>query len=510
VSAVEAVVAIGGVGACGVAALRWLRVAQREHYLAGSTMRFASRWWRCTSANAALFSLGVVALLAGFIWPLAGLAAAAVGLVGPLGLGVRGRTSPLAWTRRLRTLAVVSALAAAALLLVGSVGDRLAATSAALALGAPVLIDFALLLLAPVERRLASRHVTRAAETLRRIDPKVVAITGSYGKTTTKQYARHLLSGRWRVLASPASFNNAAGLSRAINEHLAPGTEVFIAEMGTYGAGEIEAMTRWIKPDIGVITAIGPVHLERMKTLDGIVAAKEEILEPVETAVLNVDAHGLASLADRTRLRGVTVLACSAERESDAVDVRATRDGGRLAIDAGTGRGASLESNAHPTNLACAIAIALALDVSWDEIVDRLASLPHPEHRQEVVTAASGVLVIDNTFSSNPASAASSLEVLARTGDVAARRVVVTPGMVELGRAQAQENERFAAAAAVVADDVIIIGRTNRSALLEGVTDGLAATHAMGTREDAVRWVRSELVPGDVVLYENDLPDHYP
>jgi UDP-N-acetylmuramoyl-tripeptide--D-alanyl-D-alanine ligase len=269
-------------------------------------------------------------------------------------------------------------------------------------------------------------------------------------------------------------------------------------------------MTRWIKPTVGVITAIGPVHLERMRTLDGIVAAKAEILETVDTAVLNVDAHGLASLADRTRLRGVTVVACSAQADGAAVDVRATRDGSLLTIDAGAGRRASVESNAHASNLACAIAIALVLDVSWDEIVDRLASLPHPEHRQEVATAASGVLVIDNTFSSNPASAASSLEVLARSGAVAARRVVVTPGMVELGGAQAHENKRFAAAAAVVADDVVIVGRTNRSALLDGTTDGRAATHAMETREDAVRWVRSELVPGDVVLYENDLPDHYP
>ena len=432
-STVEAVVAIAGVGAFCVAALRWLRVAQREHYLAGSATRFASRWWRCSSANAALISVGVVALVVGFIWPLAGLAAVVVGLVGPLGLGVRGRTSKLAWTRRVRTLAVVSAIVAAFVLLVGSMVDRLAATSAALALGAPVLIDLALLLVAPVERWLASRYVAHAAATLRRIDPKVVAITGSYGKTTTKQYARHLLSGRWRVLASPASFNNAAGLSRAINEHLAPGTEVFIAEMGTYGAGEIEAMTRWIEPTVGVITAIGPVHLERMKTLGGIVAAKAEILDAVDTAVLNVDAHGLASLADRTRLRGVTVVACSTQAEGGAVDVRATRDGGRLTIDAGVGRRTSIESDAHASNLACAIAIALALDVSWDEIVDRLAALPHPEHRQELGTAASGVLVIDNTFSSNPASAASSLEVLARSGEVAARRVVVTPGMVELG-----------------------------------------------------------------------------
>ena len=189
------------------------------------------------------------------------------------------------------------------------------------------------------------------------------------------------------MLASPASFNNSAGLSRAINEHLAPGTEIFIAEMGTYGAGEIEAMTRWIRPTVGVITAIGPVHLERMKTLDGIVEAKAEIFETVETAILNVDAHGLASLADLTRLRGLTVVACSARDDSAGVDVRVIRDGQRLRIHAGQGRRTEVDSDAHATNLACAIAIALTLDVPWHEIVAGLESLPRPEHRQEVATA---------------------------------------------------------------------------------------------------------------------------
>jgi UDP-N-acetylmuramoyl-tripeptide--D-alanyl-D-alanine ligase len=312
------------------------------------------------------------------------------------------------------------------------------------------------------------------------------------------------------VLASPASFNNSAGLSRAINEHLAPGTEIFIAEMGTYGAGEIEAMTQWIRPTVGVITAIGPVHLERMKTLDGIVEAKAEILETVETAILNVDAHGLASLADLTRLRGLTVVACSARADSAGVDVRAVRDGPRLRIDAGEGRSAEVDSDAHATNLACAIAIALTLDVPWHEIVAGLESLPRPEHRQGDVSAASGVLVIDNTFSSNPASAASSLELLVRTGEASARRVVVTPGMGEPGSAQDTENQRFAADAAAVADEVLVVGHTNRRALLRGIATGVAATHVMATREDAVRWVRAQLAPGDVVLYENDLPDHYP
>jgi len=142
--------------------------------------------------------------------------------------------------------------------------------------------------------------------------------------------------------------------------------------------------------------------------------------------------------------------------------------------------------------------------------VSRLPGLPQPEHRQEIAIAASGVHVIDNTFSSNPASAESSLSLLAFTGEVDARRVVVTPGMVELGKQQAHENERFGSGASLVADDIVIVGQTNRRALVQGADGGLASVHEVATREDAVAWVRSELKVGDVVLYENDLPDHFP
>ena len=114
----------------------------------------------------------------------------------------------------------------------------------------------------------------------------MVAITGSYGKTTTKQYTAHLLSGSFRVVASPASFNNRMGLARAINEQLAPGTEVFIAEMGTYGRGEIAELCTWIRPEVSAIVAIGPVHLERFKTEERIVSAKSEILDGAKVGVL--------------------------------------------------------------------------------------------------------------------------------------------------------------------------------------------------------------------------------
>ena len=207
-------------------------------------------------------------------------------------------------------------LTLALVLVAGLLLDRVAAMMTATGVLAPLLVDAALLLVSPLEQRLARRHTSRAAATLERVGPLVVAITGSYGKTTTKQYARHLMSGTRRVVASPASFNNAPGLSRAITEQLTPGTEVFIAEMGTYGRGEIAALCEWVKPTVGVITAIGPVHLERMKSLDAIVAAKSEIFECVETAILNVDAYGLQGVADANRLAGKRVLACSAEPES--------------------------------------------------------------------------------------------------------------------------------------------------------------------------------------------------
>ena len=263
---VEVVATAAGAIGFAVALLRWLRVAQREHYLAGSATKFARRWWCSTNANVALISVAAFAAVIAFMWPVAGLLPAAVAVVAPLGLGVRGRTSRLAWTRRLRTSAAVSVVITLALVLVaGLLLDRVAAMTTSTGILAPLLVDAALLLVSPLEQRLARRHTRRAAAMLERIGPLVVAITGSYGKTTTKQYARHLMSGTRRVVASPASFNNAPGLSRAITEQLTPGTEVFIAEMGTYGRGEIAALCEWVKPTVGVITAIGPVHLERMK-----------------------------------------------------------------------------------------------------------------------------------------------------------------------------------------------------------------------------------------------------
>jgi UDP-N-acetylmuramoyl-tripeptide--D-alanyl-D-alanine ligase len=158
------------------------------------------------------------------------------------------------------------------------------------------------------------------------------------------------------------------------------------------------------------------------------------------------------------------------------------------------------------------VAVALELGVAVDEVARRLATLPTAPHRLEAAVGTGGVHVLDDTYNANPAGSRAALGALTRAGDPDKRRVVVTPGMVELGPVQAEENAAFARAAADVATDLVVVGRTNRRALLQGWRGvaGAGAVVVVPTRQQATGWVRSHLGEGDAVLYENDLPDHYP
>jgi UDP-N-acetylmuramoyl-tripeptide--D-alanyl-D-alanine ligase len=521
--------------ACVPAGLRFLRVAQREHYLGGSALLFAARWWRTTPANVALAIVALAAAVASLFWPLTGVVTAVVIASGPLGLTLKGRTSPLAWTRRLRTLAVVWAVLEVIIVAVG-VATGLAAPLAVLAAVAlPVVVDVACWITAPLERRLSSRFVEEAEARLQSVAPQVVAITGSYGKTSTKGHVAHLLRPGRAVVATPASFNNRPGLARAINEHLADGTEIFIAEMGTYGPGEIADLCRWCPPDIAVITAIGPVHLERFGTEDRIVEAKSEILQSAADVVLQVDDPRLAAVADRAEAEGKRVVRCSAVDRSADVCVIRSADGATVSVyvhGEPVADGVPVAAGIQATNLACAIGVALVVKVALPDIASRLADLPQVDHRLQAARAPSGVIILDDTYNSNPAGAAGALMALAAAANLPAeaatgtdgpdpaagegtgtRLVVVTPGMVELGTRQFSENRRFGEAIATVATDLLVVGRTNRRALLAGVgsvsTTKTSVLEVAG-RQEAVDWVRSHLRPGDTVLYENDLPDHYP
>jgi UDP-N-acetylmuramoyl-tripeptide--D-alanyl-D-alanine ligase len=501
-----------GTLACAVALFpagaRWLRVAQREHYLPGATTRFAWRWWGLRPPAPVLAAVALAGAAVAVIFPLVALAPAAIVIVGPPSLNVRGRTSPLVFTRRMRRLTAVWLVLQALVIGVGALVHHAAPVAAFGACAVPIVVDVAAALLSPIERRLVTPFVTAAQSRLVQVAPTVVAITGSFGKTSTKQHVAHLLAGSRTVVASPASFNNRAGLARAINEQLLPGTEVFVAEMGTYGKGEIAELCRWCPPAIAVITAIGPVHLERFKSEDAIVAAKSEITETAHTVVLNVDDPHLAALAQRLVAVGSSsVVRCSAVDTAADVCVEAAGGGATVHVR-GTLAGSDirLPGSVQPTNLACALAVVFALDVPQEVAISRIAALPTVPNRLASGKAPSGVWVIDDTFNSNPSGARVALaELAARGGE--GRRVVVTPGMVELGPLQFGANRAFAEEIARSATDLVIVGYTNRRALRAGSPP--LRPICVRTRDEAVTWVRATLGPGDAVLYENDLPDHY-
>jgi len=341
----------------------------------------------------------------------------------------------------------------------------------------------------------------------------VVGITGSYGKTTTKGYVAHLLGADRSVVASPRSFNNRAGLARTVNEHLAPGVEVFVAEMGTYGPGEIAALCSWLHPEIAVITAIGPTHLERFGSLERTLSAKAEIAVGARVVVLNVDDLLLEGLA-RTLGETQSVRRVSGSNADADVAVLLKGECVELRISGESAGATALAAGSSPpiaSNAACAAAVALELGIAPSRVVSRLSDLPGAPNRLQRYEAEAGYVVLDDTFNANPAGARLALDALGRESS-AGRKVLVTPGMVELGSTQRAENADFAERATDVVTDVVVVGRTNRAALVEGCRR--AATRPrmklVGTREEAVAWARAHLGAGDVVLFENDLPDHFP
>jgi UDP-N-acetylmuramoyl-tripeptide--D-alanyl-D-alanine ligase len=497
-----------------VADLRWLRVMQREHYIAGSCSAAALRWAECRPPNQylgpVLAAAGIVALGAWLPDVAAGgaLLAAACAAVFPVGLPLTGSPQRLAWTPRMRRLAA-ACVAGEGLLAAAAVAGGQPAAVGALAVLVPAAVDGGALVMRPVEALAARRFRATARATLTRVAPMVIGVTGSYGKTSTKNHVRDLLGSVFEVVASPASWNNSAGLCRTVNEHVTEDTRVLVAEMGTYGPGEIRAMCGWMRPEIGVITAIGPVHLERMKTLDAVLAAKAELLDGVRVAVLNTDDERLARLADAAGCPEVwrcgtmrqPGLAVSLEREDDSVTIRV--------------RGEIVgffepQPGVHLANAACALGAALAAGAPRDKVLGRLSELTVPAHRAAGCVSDSGVVVIDDTYSSNPAGARHALDLLVDAVPEPRRRVVITPGMVELGPGQDAENREFAAAVARAAAQLVVVGWTNRRALTAGARDAGGTVITVASRPAARHWARSALSAGDGVLWENDLPDHYP
>lgn len=390
---------------------------------------------------------------------------------------------------------------------------------------APFILPLANIVNFPIEAGFRRMFRERARRTLKKAGPVVIGITGSYGKTSTKSYLAHILGGRYNVLATPKSYNTLMGVCIVINNDLANNTsyDYFITEMGAYVEGEIRDICKLTQPQISIVTAVGPQHLERFGSVEATARAKYEIIEALPQdgiGVFNWDNHYVRTMYEKGYPD--TRIAVSWENAEHATqlrflarNVKQTLNG--LEFDVVD---TCLEEEEHfstgligahnVTNILLATAVARHLEIPLTEIAVRVASLAPAEHRLQRKTLPGNITVIDDAYSANPVGSHNVLDVLGLYTN--GRRILITPGIVELGPLQAQENTKLGAHAAQVCTEVVLVGIEQTEPIKQGLlkagfnTDHL---HIYDTRDEAIAWFNRELKEGDTVLFLNDLPDTY-
>ena len=384
-----------------------------------------------------------------------------------------------------------------------------------LALLLPLIVALAGLLALPIERLIFHLYFRDAEKKLLE-DPRLIriGITGSYGKTSTKFVLAEILSQKYNVLATPASFNTPMGVTRVIRERLTPSHQVFIGEMGARHVGEIKELSRLVHPTIGILTAVGPQHLDTFKTLERIEKTKYELIDALPEDGLGVFLHDdaiVTKLYEKTQKP--KMLVGREDSEAWATDVSVSPQGSHFTLHLKDWEPFEcvtvLLGEHNISNILMAAAVAKHLGLNKEQIKRGILQCKPVEHRLQLLKTTGGVTVIDDAFNTNPSSSKRALQVLA---SFPGRRVIVTPGMVELGAEEAKYNEEFGQAMAEAVDVAVLVGKRHTEPIQKGLKEqGFPAEniHVAANLDEAIQIVNGIIKPGDVVMYENDLPDHY-
>jgi len=380
----------------------------------------------------------------------------------------------------------------------------------------PLWVALAALIVLPVEKGINRMYMRDAQRKMDAVPGLIrIGITGSYGKTSVKNMLYTILSQKYNVLSTPASFNTPMGLTRVIRERLDPAHQVFLAEMGARHRGDIKELTQFIHPTIGILTSVGPQHLDTFKTLDNIIATKYDLVRDLPQdgfAVFPEDKGICTELYQKTEHVKKLI---GGRKGGDvwAEDIKLSSAGSSFTLCFKDGVRCDCTTKvlgAHNiSNILLCAACAKELGLTMLQIQRGIGMLQPVEHRLQLLTSAGGYTVIDDAFNSNPNGAKAALDVLKA---FPGRRVIVTPGMVELGEKEADYNRAFGVQMASSCDVAVLIGKKHTLPIREGLGQGgfdEKNIHVFSSLNEATVWLRGEMKQGDFILYENDLPDNY-
>ena len=381
----------------------------------------------------------------------------------------------------------------------------------------PLLVVLANLINKPIEKAVQNWYINDAKKKLRDM-PSLhkVGITGSYGKTSMKFYLSELLSSQYETLKTPESFNTPMGVTITIRRDLRPTHQYFICEMGARRVHEIKELCGIAEPHDGIITSVGPQHLETFRSIENVVNTKFELADSVQARGGKIYLNGDNELirAKAPQYKGAVLYGLGEGNDYRATDITVSDRGTEFTLNAPGGEtcrySMKLLGEHNVQNVVGAIAYAHGTGIPLEKLVlpvKRIAAVPH---RLQLLDKGNGLTFIDDAYNSNPSGCRAALNVL---GLFDACRILVTPGMVELGAKQEELNYEFGQEASKACDYIVLVGKAQTVPIYNGIKDSgydMDRVFVADSLNEALTKVQSyQTDKKKIVLLENDLPDNY-
>lgn len=381
----------------------------------------------------------------------------------------------------------------------------------------PILVPLAHFITWPFETLNNRRYIIRAKKKLQKYPTLIkIGITGSVGKTSNKFILNSLLSEKYDVCITPHSFNTPMGLTRVVLDYLKPNHDVLITEMGAKQVGDIKFLCDMIQPTYGILTSVGSQHLTTFGTLENIAKTKNELIKSLPkdkgVAIFNGDNEPSMPLYEKCECKKILVSTKDAACFVHAENVKATDKGTTFKLcigDQSINCKTKLLGLHNLQNILMCCALAYELGLTLEQLKLGIAKIEPINHRLELKKE-NGLVILDDSFNSSVEGSKSALDVLKLFDS--GKKIVITPGLVELGSYEHEANYNFGKQLAEVCDYVIIVNQVNKQQISDGLKDaGFDETKIIYALSllDAKLKIKDLAEKGDVILFENDLPDNY-
>ena len=367
----------------------------------------------------------------------------------------------------------------------------------------------------PIEAGVRQWYINDAKKILKSCpNLTIIGVTGSYGKTSVKNFLAKTLSAKYEVLVTPLNYNTTMGVVRTIRENLKSTHQIFVCEMGATKLNDIKEICDLVHPQYGVVTSIGPQHLESFKSIENVIKTKLELADSVKeqggTVFLNCDNQYLKE--QNLDMDVIKYGVNNDELDYNGYDLHSSEKGVSFKVKDESGKEIEFTTKAigryNVVNIMAAIAVANKLGVKMESMIPRVREIKNVDHRLQLINKGN-INVIDDAYNSNPVSSKSAIDAL---GEFEGTKIIVTPGLIELGDKEDQYNFEFGEYITKVCDYAFLVGNHSKK-VEEGIRSkgfNESKIFVVGSPQEAMQKIMTLGIQDKItVLLENDLPDNY-